>query len=318
MDEENNVNGNIGHVDSLKDKLRQVTSEIDSIKNSFSKSTEELARLQKMLDVENVDEISGMMEKFEKQVADAERKRVEAAEGAKKYSEELEKEKERLIKLWDAYKNQEQELSETEKKLSGYEEKMRNFESEKQQIESDYTGRMQTLENKVKEYEEKANSYDEYKGRVEEFDSVRNRLEGEIHSLKENINTKDQEINTLTQQVNDLKQYEGYAEYKTKWEETNAEYEKEKERLTKLYQLYEETDTECKRLRNEQQNWQSWFNSNKEIFDKLFSAPPMPTQTPAANIPPAETQNTIEPPTTSTPGQPTDEKTKKKKLKFRK
>jgi len=67
---------------------------------------------------------------------------------------------------------------------------------------------------------------------------------------------------------------ENYAEYKEKYEEISAEYEKEKEQLTKLYHLYEETDNDCRRLKEETKNWYGWYNSNKDIFNKLFSTTP--------------------------------------------
>ena len=49
---------------------------------------------------------------------------------------------------------------------------------------------------------------------------------------------------------------------------------KEKERLTKLFNLYEETEAECKNLKVENKGWQDWFNANKEIFNKIFSNSP--------------------------------------------
>ena len=74
-----------------------------------------------------------MIQNFEDRLSNAERLRDEAAEGARKYSEELEKEKERLVKLWDAYKNQEEELSSQEKKALELEEKLRSSEQAKRQ-----------------------------------------------------------------------------------------------------------------------------------------------------------------------------------------
>ena len=87
-------------------------------------------------------------------IAEAEKKRREAAEGAKKYSEELEKEKERLIKLWDAYKNQEEELSTYRKEITEYEERIRIAEASKKQLEDDLTARINTLAKNC-EYENK-------------------------------------------------------------------------------------------------------------------------------------------------------------------
>ena len=130
MTEENKEEGNVEHVGSIKERLQHVASEIDTIKNSFSKSTEDLSRVQNMLNVGGLEEISGVIEQFEGRLT----------EGARKYSEELEKEKERLIKLWDAYKNQEEELSNTEKRISEYEERARMAEVSKKQLEDDLTG----------------------------------------------------------------------------------------------------------------------------------------------------------------------------------
>ena len=125
MSEENMPTGNAEHLVTLGERLRQAADEIDNIKNSFVKNTEDLSKIKNMLDVGNIGDINGIIEKFEEQITEAERKKEEAFQGAKKYSEELEKEKERLIKLWDAYKNQEEELSKTEHKLEEYKEKVR-------------------------------------------------------------------------------------------------------------------------------------------------------------------------------------------------
>ena len=271
------------NLDSLKEKLLAVTNEIDNIKVSFAKSTEELSKVQSMLDVGSMQEISGVLEKYEDKIAEEERKRIEAAEGAKKYSEELEKEKERLVKLWDAYKNQEQELSSMEKKMTEYEEKCKTAESSKKQLEEDMTARINTLTQRLEENEEKANRFDEYEERYKEFDGIRNNLEKEIHTLKEDISKKDETIKELHEKMDKLREAEDYSQYKEKYEEVNAEFEKEKERLTKLYHLYEETDNECKQLKEENETWQNWWSTNKEIFDKLFSAAPPVSNTPTTN-----------------------------------
>ena len=274
MSEENTLVKGVEHLGNLEERLRQATDEIDSIKNLFSKSTEDLSRIQNMLDLDKLGEISTIIEKCEGRATDAEKKRDEAFHGAKKYSEELEKEKERLIKLWDAYKNQEEELSATEAKLTSFEERARNAEASKKQLEDDFSTRITTLTEKLEENEDKVKQFDDYKQRFEEFGKVRNQLEEEIHSLEGKISEKDGTIDSLQKDLVKAKEYEKYAEYKDKFSETSEQYEKEKERLTKLYHLYEETETECNKLRKETKDWQNWFNSNKDIFDKLFSAPP--------------------------------------------
>ena len=295
MDEENKIRKNYENLDSLKEKLVAVTSEIDAIKSSFSKNTEDLSRIQSMLSVGHIDDISGAIEKYESRIAEAERQRTEAAESSKNYSEELEKEKERLIKLWDAYKNQEEELSSTERRIAEFENRAKTTEVTRKQLESDYTARFRTLEQKLTENENKAYQLDEYKQKCEEINSIKNNLDTEVNTLKEENERKEKEINELNGKLDEMKGMENYVQYKEKYEEVTAEYEREKERLTKLYQLYEETENECKRLKEENANWQNWYNQNINTFNMLFSTAPPVTTTPIS------------------PENPIDNPTKKKK-----
>ena len=73
MTEEDKVEVNVGNLDSLKEKLMAVTEEIDMIKTSFTKSTEELARIQTMLSADQVGDIGNILEKYESRVAEAEK-----------------------------------------------------------------------------------------------------------------------------------------------------------------------------------------------------------------------------------------------------
>jgi chromosome segregation ATPase len=315
MAEENKLAGNVENIDSLKEKLLSVSNEIDAIKNTFTKNAENLSRIQNLLSIGNLEDITGMIEKYESRFAEVEKQRIEASDGAKKYSEELEKEKERLIKLWDAYKNQEEELSTAEKKASEYEERVRAAEVEKKQIEEDLTVRINTLTEKLQQYEGNAGEFENYKQKCEEFDGIRNQLERELHDLRDASNKKDNMINDLSRQVSELSAKENYEEFKGKFEEVQAEYEKEKERLTKLYQLYEETESECKTLKSANEKWESWYNTNKDMFSRLFSGAPPDTPQPKKEIPPPEISVTPEEPIENTTKDQPETKSKKSKSK---
>ena len=274
MSEENMMTGQTGEINSLEEKLRQAVDEIDHIKNSFTESTQNLARIKSMLDVGAIQEISSTIEKYEGQLSEIEQQREEAFQGAKKYSEELEKEKERLIKLWDAYKKQEEELSKAEGKLQEFENRAKKAEEEKHRLETDYTDRINTLTQKVEENNEQMKKLDEYETRINEFNSIRNDLQDKNQTLKQEVQQQKETTQKLQQQLDKAKEFEKYADYKDRFQEINQQYDKEKERLTKLYHLYEETESECNRLKKQNAQWQSWFDSNKQIFDKLFSNKP--------------------------------------------
>lgn len=312
MSEENKDMGSSFEIGSLEQRLRQAVDEIDNIKLSFTKNTEELSRIKTMLDVEALKEITSTIRKYEELLMEAQKQREEAYQGAKKYSDELEKEKERLIKLWDAYKHQEEELSKTESKLQEYQERVNKLENERQEL----TNQINSLQQQLNEYTQQINQLNQYRQQIEEFDTIKQKLEEENNFLQHMLRERDNQIQVLQQEVDKLKQLENQI---GKYNQLAKEYEKEKERLTKLYHLYEETEKECNRLREEMKHWENWYATNKEIFDRLFSLkPPSPptttvTQNTTVSQPKQEmTHNTVPSMTTETEYK----KTKKKRFRF--
>jgi len=327
MSEEEVYAGNQIDFGSFENKLQKVAAEIDQLKDSFSKSTEDLSRIKNMLDIDTFKDITSTIEKFEGQLSEANRQKEEAYQGAKKYSQELEKEKERLIKLWDAYKKQEEELSQIETKIQEYEQRATTAENEKQQLETKYADQLKNLQEKLNTTSADMQQLDEYKNKINDYTQKYNSLEQQNQTLQSQTQQYQSTINELQQQVAKYKEYEQYADYKDKYNEVNSAYEKEKDRLTKLYHLYEETEQEVKKLQQENAGWQSWFNSNKEVFDKLFSAAPpvMPNKPknpfnkpdvnpqPSPQQPPAPQGKTQQPPTQTKTMQKPPEQPKKKK-----
>jgi len=261
-----------GVKDSFMEQLQEASTELGSIKSSFSKGMEDLAKIQSMLSLEGLNKMDSMMRSFEDRLSEAERRREEAVEGARRYSMELEKEKERLIKLWDAYKNQEESLSAQEKRVVELEERLRDTEQIRMQFERDATARIQTLTQKLDEREHAVKQLDDMRQQVMRFDALQTQMEKNMDQMRGEIKTKDDIIRGLEQQVSELRKFEQFAEFKTRFEQVSCEYEKEKERLTKLFRLYEETESENKQLKEELRGWQSWFESNEDLFTKLFTS----------------------------------------------
>jgi chromosome segregation ATPase len=291
------------------ERLQRASTEIDSLKSSFSKGMDDLAKIQSMISMEGAQKLGSLIDEFEDRLMEAERRREEALEGARKYSDELEKEKERLIKLWDAYKNQEESLSGHEKQVTELENKLHEAEQTKQQIEEDFTARINTLQQKLAEQEQETQNMAEFKQKMTEFENIQNQLEETIHGLRGEVTQKEETIKSLETQVAELKKLEDTAEFKDKFEEVSEEYEKEKERLTKLFRLYEQTEAENTRLKEKLNGWQKWFDSNEEIFSKLFSSVDHLRKKTPPSTP------TKKPETTETSS---DEDTKKRKLRFKK
>ena len=66
------------------------------------------------------------------------------------------------------------------------------------------------------------------------------------------------------------KQYAVISIKRELYEKLQLEYNKERERLTKLYRLYEELEEENNKLKEEVEGWRQWYESNAELLDKLF------------------------------------------------
>ena len=272
-DEEIKTTGfNTDNRKSFFDSIQQASMQLDSVKTNFTESMQELARIQSMLDSEGVSKMTGVIEEYENRISAVERERTEAQEGAKRFSAELEKEKDRLIKLWEAYKSQEEELASQEKRCVMLEESLHQSETERKNFEEDANTRINTLNSKLQEKEQEANEYQAYRQKAQEYEAMHNDLTEQNKNMYNDNQEKENRINELENKVEELKNLEGYVEYKAKYEELHNEYEKEKQRLTKLFQLYEETETENKKLKKEITNWQDWFNTNEDLFKKLFSS----------------------------------------------
>ncbi len=257
---------------SFMERLQEASSELGSVKSSFSKGMEDLAKIQSMLSLDGLDKMDSMIRSFEDRLSESERRREEAVEGARRYSIELDKEKERLVKLWDAYKNQEESLSSQEKRVVELEEKLRDTEQVHMQFERDATARIRTLTEKIHEREQAVEQIEDMKQQVMRFDNIRTQMETNIDGMRSDLIAKDDTIRGLEKQVEELRGFEQFVEFKTKFEETSTELDKEKERLTKLFRLYEETESENKQLKEDLSGWQGWFNSTESLLTKLFSS----------------------------------------------
>ncbi len=257
---------------SFMERLQEASSELGSVKSSFSKGMEELAKIQSMLSLDGLDKMDSMIRSFEDRLSESERRREEAVEGARRYSIELDKEKERLVKLWDAYKNQEESLSSQEKRVVELEEKLQDTEQVHMQFERDATARIRTLTEKIHEREQAVEQMEDMKQQVMRFDNIRTQMETNIDGMRSDLIAKDDTIRGLEKQVEELRGFEQFVEFKTKFEETSTELDKEKERLTKLFRLYEETESENKQLKEDLSGWQGWFNSTESLLTKLFSS----------------------------------------------
>jgi len=102
-------------------------------------------------------------------------------------------------------------------------------------------------------------------------------LEKEIKSLTVEIKTKENKLHNLQHMVEDIRKFKSYKNTVAKYDAISEKYEKEKERLVKLHQLYKHMEVEHNTLKNEVQEWRNWFNAHSDLLEKLFSSAPQKT-----------------------------------------
>ncbi|MCD6541896.1 MAG: hypothetical protein J7K38_01045 [Thermoplasmata archaeon] len=259
-------------INAFRESIQQVTSQLEQIRSSFYQGVEEIERIKKILNSEHIGRFSDIITEYETQLTRMEKERNEAIENARKYSQELEKEKERLIKLWDAYKLQEDELNERDKRIAELERKVKEYENRLRETEKDLSSRIETLTRKLEEKENLLKEYDDFRRKYALYEEKNRKLQEEIDNLRNTLNEKEKEITQLKQMVDELSKYREFEDYKTKYEKLNIEFNKERERLVKLYKLYEDLERENNKLREELNGWRQWYESNAELLDRLFKS----------------------------------------------
>ncbi len=259
-------------INAFRESIQQVTSQLEQIRSSFYQGVEEIERIKKILNSEHIGRFSDIITEYEAQLTRMEKERNEAIENARKYSQELEKEKERLIKLWDAYKLQEDELNERDRRIAELERKVKEYENRLRETEKDLSSRIETLTRKLEEKENLLKEYDDFRRKYALYEEKNRKLQEEIDNLRNTLNEKEKEITQLKQMVDELSKYREFEDYKTKYEKLNIEFNKERERLVKLYKLYEDLERENNKLREELNGWRQWYESNAELLDRLFKS----------------------------------------------
>ncbi|KAA0006666.1 MAG: hypothetical protein FE037_02745 [Thermoplasmata archaeon] len=259
-------------INAFRESIQQVTSQLEQIRSSFYQGVEEIERIKKILNSEHIGRFSDIITEYETQLTRMEKERNEAIENARKYSQELEKEKERLIKLWDAYKLQEDELNERDRRIAELERKVKEYENKLRETEKDLSSRIETLTRKLEEKENLLKEYSDFRKKHNLYEERNRKLHEEIENLRNTLNEKEREITQLKQMVDELSKYREFEDYKTKYEKLNIEFNKERERLLKLYKLYEDLERENNKLREELNGWRQWYESNAELLDRLFKS----------------------------------------------
>jgi chromosome segregation ATPase len=219
---------------SLRDRLDSVQDALEEIESQVQADAESLERLRNALDVSYLEDITRMINELELRVNEAAEEADRARQRADRAEEDLREEQERLEKLWDVYKEQERELEQV-----------------------------------TEERDEAQRELDQAEGRVRELEEA---LESERRALREAEQANGRLRDELADREAELEELSSHGDLEATVDELEDELEEERERLTKLYGVYEETEAERDDLAARLRRWEAWWDAHQETLEAVPDA----------------------------------------------
>jgi len=264
-------------VEKIKHSFEQVLLELDTIAKGSQKEHEIVEHMRDLMDVERIERLAQLLDTMDKQARESEERAIEAFREMEKYRKELDMEQQRLEKLWDAYKKQEDSIIEKGKTTQEWQDKYTKqqdavAELHKQvatlhELEAD-RDKVEKLRDQLKKIRDQN---EQFQLEVEQHKTAKGKLEAEVDNLSTYIPYK-KEAEELHKKVAELEPLKDYIKYKKKTNEMETLYKKEQERLAKLYKVYEDLSAQLKNTEARLQQWETWFSSNREYVEKAAYA----------------------------------------------
>ena len=207
--------------DELRSRIEGVSKELHHIEAEVRKDAESLERVRQLLDVSYLNELMSIIDELEVRITESSQAAQSAESEKDQFRHKFEEEQERLEKLWDAYKAQERELTQLREKVPRLESELRAKDAG-----------------------------------VADAEAAIDQKEDEIRRLDQELGESRQKVADLEAAREDLKNLEGM---KSQIEELETRYEEEKERLAKLYVVYEELEAERDGLKRQVDERDAWF-----------------------------------------------------------
>ncbi len=234
--------------DEIKKNLTNVASEIARVRDQARQEVESLERIRGMLGTGYLENMLSSIEELENRIEELENNSLQAREDVSRTQAELEQEQERLKKLWDAYKSQEDELDRLKRDYPLMEEKL--FERER------------TVEQQKREIA-RLEGLAKYKQDYDALVKDHRRLEQEAEQMEKQLEKSQQHLRAMEDEVRELREVEQDA---GRAEELEKLLDEERERLAKLYRVYEDLEAEKKETDALLEEWQAWAEQVKPVL----------------------------------------------------
>jgi chromosome segregation ATPase len=237
--------------DNIKRNLGTIATEIEKVRQRAREEVNSLERIKGMLDVGYLNDLIRSIEDLEVRMHTLETEAVSAANDVDATRAELLKEQDRLAKLWEAYKAQEDELSNLRREAPLLQERL---------VERERA--LESLRREVARLEPLSRYKSEYESAVRENQSLRVEVESlnrELRRLTDSTRAMEVELVQLRED----------AASKARVAELQGALDAERERLAKLYKVYEEQSVELAESATRLDRWESWFQRVEPAMSSL-------------------------------------------------
>lgn len=249
-----------GHLDRVRVNLRTIAEGLEDVRAKAREEIEAIDRLVGLVDAETLSGLITAIETLERRIGDVESEKEDLQRSALEAGEELDAEKARLTKLWDAYKAQEDELRRAQRDEPILREKLADREKLISELEDEVV-RYKAMEN--------------YKERYQNLQREHERLRQTNKEIEEDLQRRNQIVADLESRMESMKSYE---EDSRRVKELERQLSEEKERLAKLYKVYEDTEAKLREAEDEGARWRQWYDRHRAAFEQVGSAAHYPVK----------------------------------------
>ncbi|MHB8634069.1 MAG: hypothetical protein ACYDBQ_08915 [Thermoplasmatota archaeon] len=229
--------------EDVKRNIATIAEEIAKVRDRAREEAVSLEKIRGMLDVGYLTDLLRTIETLETRLETVEKEALEAAGDVDGLRRELEAEQARLAKLWEAYKAQEDELQRAKREYPQLEERLQDRERTIENLRRD-VARLEPLSRYKSDYDTVVKENQGLRGEVDHLDAELRRAADQIRSIEH-------EMGILREDASSKKRVG----------ELESQLEEERERLAKLYKVYEDLEADSKVTVERIAQWEEWFRS---------------------------------------------------------
>ena len=217
------------------------------IRSSLHAIAGEIERMRTALDTTSLNDLVVSLKDLETRITTVEEASVGAAGEVDSTRRELDRERERFTQLWAAYKAQEDELEGLKRQLGVVGEQGRTVASLKEEVE-----RLRSAAARADEAQKAVRENQVLRVEVEN-------LNRQVRSTQEQLDGQNAEFLGLRETATRI----------TRLETVDKDLQIERERLAKLYKVYEERAQDIRDLQAKLDNWEAWFQKMEPHMSML-------------------------------------------------